>query len=741
MIMLGALLVAIALDQPVPVATCSMCHALPSKRLQATRHGFILEDEDLTGCETCHGPGLAHVESEGGRGTITNPRHLAATELDGICEKCHADVVGMRGGASGVHSGPQPCSACHVVHNPGVEPRLTKGGRDRGQIEDTPLGTASADSLAAAGRGETKTEDPNALDLGIGMRLRGSITAGVRFVDVSGNDEVFDQDVNLDGGFRLLDAQLHGVTTDPNALFDRIDLGASGVDDPVSTYRFDLAKDRHWTWTSGFRKQSWVYEASGDFHHPYDVKREETFADLSVDAADRVKVFAGWDLLRRSGDTQGSSFFDGTAVPVDRPVDQTSNRAHVGATVDFGPCDVTAEQELRWFRNDDTRLLLAGSPPLDQFLDLRTQRRELTPVTTLRFHTAPLDGKVDFSVRGRYAHTDADVDVSQDRRSLGMPTAQSGDADVTRNFAALESALTLAVRDDLSLSTTGAISETRESGSVHVDESSPGIPPRTFLDDRTSVFERDVRVSEEALYSPIRELSLRAGWESEFADVRIDTQDRPLTVDTGGPIAGVRALPWKRLSIDATYRRADTDDPFTVVGPETQDRVRTRVRYTSDSGWFVAPEWTRSTARNHDTDTRVDATTIGASTGWSRDDSGHASASYFWRSYRTRSDTSLVFEGARQIQGVGYSNREHRFLLEAGLDAAKPFHLEGDAEVVFSDGDFPFAYDRLVVRPNVDLSWNWNVFLEVSFTRFAETGASVDDYDAYLYLAGATYRF
>ncbi|MBI1852681.1 MAG: MtrB/PioB family outer membrane beta-barrel protein [Planctomycetes bacterium] len=737
----AALLLTIVLDDPVPVATCSMCHALPAKRLEPTKHGYILADEDLQGCETCHGPGLAHVESEGDREKIHNPRKMGSDELDALCEKCHADVVGMRSGDTGVHATTQPCSSCHVVHNPGVEPRITKGGHDRGRIDETPLGTAAMSALAAAEVDGLERLDTTAWDTGIGLRLRGSLTAGARFVKVSGNDDVFDQDVNLDGGFRLLDATLHGVTTNPEAVFDRVDAQASGIDDPVSSYRLAFAKNHRWTWSSGFRKQNWVYDSSGDFHRPFDVKREETFTDVSVDASDRVKVYTGWDELRRSGEIVNTRFLEGAGVPVREPVDQTTNRVRVGATIDFGEFDVNVEEELRWFANDDSRLVLAGAPPQDTFLDYHTKRRDFTPISTVRFHSAPWDEKVDFSVRALYAHSDADTDLSQDRRSLGSPTTQDGSADATRNTAAIESALTVAVRDDLSLSTTGSYAETRERGSVHIDETAPGGPRRTFLDDTTSVFKRTIKGSSEALYSPIRGLNLRGGWEAEFEDVRIDTQDRPLTVDSGGPLVGVQTTPAKNLSIDALYRRAETDDPFTANGAETQDRLRTRVRWTSPDGWFVAPEWTRSSARNHDSDSRTDSTSLGASGGYARPDDFRVSASYFWRNYRTRTESTVTLEGVRVNEGEGFANREHRILLDGELDVTKPFRVEGNWELVVSGGDFPFVFHRFSVRPNLDLSWNWNVFFEVSFARFAETHSSDDDYDAFLYLLGATYRF
>src|SRR6266705_2190934 len=99
--------------------TCATCHQEEAAALQATAHGKTGATtwDGIAGCESCHGPGAAHVEAGGDKTKIRNPGHLAAAELNAVCMTCHE-----RGDRSHWTGSPHEgrgltCTTCHSIHH------------------------------------------------------------------------------------------------------------------------------------------------------------------------------------------------------------------------------------------------------------------------------------------------------------------------------------------------------------------------------------------------------------------------------------------------------------------------------------------------------------------------------------------------------------------------------------------------------------------------------------------------
>jgi tetratricopeptide (TPR) repeat protein len=74
-------------DPVASVLRCFRCHSTGPLRLGA---GYSIEPfEPGVHCESCHGPGGAHVSSGGAPQTIQNPKRLGAVELNLFCGTCH----------------------------------------------------------------------------------------------------------------------------------------------------------------------------------------------------------------------------------------------------------------------------------------------------------------------------------------------------------------------------------------------------------------------------------------------------------------------------------------------------------------------------------------------------------------------------------------------------------------------------------------------------------------------------
>ncbi len=70
---------------------CIGCH---STRYDPVDGSFV---EHTIGCESCHGPGKAHVDAGGGQGNIVHPAKLGGVAMEMICSSCHVRGTDLTG--------------------------------------------------------------------------------------------------------------------------------------------------------------------------------------------------------------------------------------------------------------------------------------------------------------------------------------------------------------------------------------------------------------------------------------------------------------------------------------------------------------------------------------------------------------------------------------------------------------------------------------------------------------------
>ncbi len=125
-------------DAFVGTAACAECHEERHGSLLTSFHAGVLERTDSRGCETCHGPGKEHAETEGDE-PLRDPFAADAEELLGLCLRCHAGVLTHDRGShrawvfpAGPSGDPRSCTQCHEVHVDREDPAFRRGtGRFR----------------------------------------------------------------------------------------------------------------------------------------------------------------------------------------------------------------------------------------------------------------------------------------------------------------------------------------------------------------------------------------------------------------------------------------------------------------------------------------------------------------------------------------------------------------------------------------------------------------------------------
>jgi DmsE family decaheme c-type cytochrome len=103
--------------------TCVVCHEGESGTLKGTPHGEAKNPrspEAAHGCESCHGPGQAHIDDDA-KGHIRRFAQITHAETNGTCLSCHNRGAHAGWEGSTHESRNLSCTTCHSVHSPKAE--------------------------------------------------------------------------------------------------------------------------------------------------------------------------------------------------------------------------------------------------------------------------------------------------------------------------------------------------------------------------------------------------------------------------------------------------------------------------------------------------------------------------------------------------------------------------------------------------------------------------------------------
>lgn len=101
---------------------CKTCHTLIVNQFFRNPHYKSIasgaESPENTGCESCHGPGKAHIDARGGKATIVAFSEIGPEKTLDACLRCHSQTISRANIRRSVHTQEDVvCSNCHSIHN------------------------------------------------------------------------------------------------------------------------------------------------------------------------------------------------------------------------------------------------------------------------------------------------------------------------------------------------------------------------------------------------------------------------------------------------------------------------------------------------------------------------------------------------------------------------------------------------------------------------------------------------
>jgi DmsE family decaheme c-type cytochrome len=107
-------------DQFVGEETCLTCHEDRKQGYHGSPHARARDPRSpaaAAGCESCHGPGKAHVEADGDKTKIKRIGSLKPNEVNETCLSCHNRGEHAAWEGSAHDSRNLSCTTCHGVHD------------------------------------------------------------------------------------------------------------------------------------------------------------------------------------------------------------------------------------------------------------------------------------------------------------------------------------------------------------------------------------------------------------------------------------------------------------------------------------------------------------------------------------------------------------------------------------------------------------------------------------------------
>ena len=103
---------------------CAGCHEDQATSLAKTIHGKTTKEtpDGAAGCESCHGPGSAHVEDPTVAGSIRRFKAIPAADASAACLTCHEQGAHSRWKGSAHDGRGLSCLTCHTIHQTKGEP-------------------------------------------------------------------------------------------------------------------------------------------------------------------------------------------------------------------------------------------------------------------------------------------------------------------------------------------------------------------------------------------------------------------------------------------------------------------------------------------------------------------------------------------------------------------------------------------------------------------------------------------
>lgn len=614
------------------------------------------------------------------------------------------------------------------------------------------VGALAAPSLALADEGS----------------LDGKIRLGYRFVDVSGSDHKYREDLHLDEGARLFELKINFEPSEgQRALADRITLDLDHFGgDPFESLNLTVRKFGAYDFRFSRTTSRYFYEDvfvpielsspslsdGGDFH-TFDFDRVRDSAQLSWKVTPRSKLTVGFDRSTKRGDSTTTLDIQRDEFELDRPVDESSDDLRLTFEHSWPKATLVVEERILTYDNAVEIFLpgqsLGENPTNSTILDfffLDQPYQIDSNEHTVRLNARPTDR---WLIQASAVLQDLELEAEAEERSQGIgfngqpfSTDETGGGEIERDGELFDLDVSYLINDRVAL--TGGVRSHSVDQKGAFDFAGEGNRGRWNIETTSGEIGIDAQVAPKVslsvgLLTESRDVDHAKGTEGSFGPEVEESTDHT------GFFARVGWVPSKNFRLDASLEDSSYDDPFTLSSPTDRQRWRLRVKAHRDNGLYFDGTLLAYRFENNDSGWDADRDSLNLRFGYRRQDLDLSFGYHLIEADRSVDQlvTTLPGFGGGQtfLFPVLYSSESDFFDARLRYRANDRVTLGGRALLYENTGTFGLERDDISCFVEVDLKEGYLVNLAYRTVDYEEEVASFDDYDADIVEVSVGYRF
>jgi hypothetical protein len=451
--------------------------------------------------------------------------------------------------------------------------------------------------------------------------LTGSVSLGVRSVDLDGTEAKYREDVNLDDGARVFGVQLGYVAPTGEAPVDRVDLDAANLGgDPFESVHLGVRKYGAYDLKLDRRRSEYFYDdtilpaaaasvtgsTGGDFH-TFDFERIRSTAALDIEATPATRVSVGLERQTRTGDSATTLTVERDEFDLEKPLDESLDTFRVGVRHSWERVTLIVDEQFRDFENTSELFLpgaSAGRNPADaaelQFFTFDQSYDYAARSHAVRLLTEPT-ARLDVQAGWRFEDLELDLQGAEQASgtsAAGAPfsTSRSGPGKVGRDIEIADVELGFDIGPRVRLVGAARRSTLEQSGELTFG---PNVGASAW-----EIATDGYEIGAELALSAV--VTVAAGWSSESRSTvygwSFDADAAGTDGDTGrtGYFARLMLHLAGGLDITASVEDNSIDDPFTLASPTSSTRYKATARRRWSNGLSLSANY-----RNTDVDNDV----------------------------------------------------------------------------------------------------------------------------------------
>ncbi len=609
------------------------------------------------------------------------------------------------------------------------------------------------------------------------------VELGYRFVDVSGNEQMYRSQINEREGFLLRSFLV--TAPGPTAFFDTFrvdatDLGAG----PAGSLNARAGLAGKYDLRLSYRRTE-LYSALPGFanplfdqgivpgQHTYSRDRNVLDVELRLFPGAVITPILGYTRNRDEGPGRTTYHVGQDEFRLTDRLDDRDEEFRVGAAFDAGPISGQVIQGWRKLNEVETQGLVAGAgdgndpgtvlgvPVSLNDFNRTTKTSANTPVTS-----AYVTGRLGERVKliGSYIHAAAEADTSSAEDLSGSLVS----FEISRFFGGLSDTTSARARNTMWRGSGRAEVNLAEGidfvagysknhteldgfalvSSLYLDSVTfGGVDPKDLL----SVLQSDTAIerTDEVFDARIEArrfgpLAVRAGWSQTNQDVTVDEDPSEIVLPGGQggtfhrkikTIDAGATFSQSGVTLGADYRRERADDPVVRTDFLDRDRYRLRAAWSLKQAFQLSATAEQIDASNDRTGIGYDGRIRqygGTVEGWpAKALRLHLSAEKY------QADSKILFVVPQTLAADRSIHKEDGRSLEGGFSLLlSPVSIDGSYGQFKNDGSFPFKIDRASVRASIDVMKNAALIAEWRKDKYRESTAAesgLGSYDANRY--------